>query len=202
GVMCGGGGPREPADPEDQLTPTAIARLEHLVDTPAALNDALDELHAARVEVSLYDETRQLIASNVDPALAIPPWPPRRGHHPPGDPSRPDRRGDRADRSGPPPDVSPDPRHDRASGASTDARPDRAAGASNLFRSLRSPGPPTDARPARAAGASNDARPDRAAGASTGASNDALRPPADADAGTRPPADFFPMHRKMLMRRP
>src|SRR5262249_59780943 len=113
GVMCGGGGPREPADPEDQLTPTAIARLEHLVDTPAALNDALDELHAARVEVSLYDETRQLIASNVDPALAIPPWPPRRGHRPPGDP-RPDRRGDRGDRADraapPPPDPSADPR--------------------------------------------------------------------------------------------
>jgi len=78
-------GPHEAADPEDQLTPAAIARLEHLIDTPAALNDALDELHAARVEVSLYDETRQLIASNVDPPLAIPPWPPRRGHRPPAD---------------------------------------------------------------------------------------------------------------------
>jgi signal transduction histidine kinase len=77
-------GPHEAADPEDQLTPAAIARLEHLIDTPAALNDALDELHAARVEVSLYDETRQLIASNVDPPLAIPPWPPRR-HRPPDD---------------------------------------------------------------------------------------------------------------------
>src|ERR1051325_483240 len=59
-------GPHEEADPEDQLTPTAIARLERLVDTPAALNDALDELRAARVELSLYDETRQLISSNVD----------------------------------------------------------------------------------------------------------------------------------------
>jgi signal transduction histidine kinase len=88
-------GPHEVADPEDQLTPAAIARLEQLIDTPGALSDALDELRAARVEVSLYDESRQLIASNVDPALAIPPWPLRRGHRP-GDPSRPDRRADRA----------------------------------------------------------------------------------------------------------
>ena len=114
-------GPHEAADPEDQLTPAAIARLEHLIDTPAALNDALEELRAARVEVSLYDETRQLIASNVDPALAIPPWPPRRGHRPPGDP-RPDRRGDRA--AAAPPGTSPDARPDRAAaapGASPDA---------------------------------------------------------------------------------
>jgi HAMP domain-containing protein len=161
-------GPHEEADPEDQLTPTAIARLERLVDTPAALNDALDELRAARVELSLYDETRQLIASNVDPPLAIPPWPPRRGHRPPGDASRADRRADRA--GPPPPDPSSDPRLDRTGSPQPDLSP--------------------------------NTRPDRAAGSPAGASPDASRPPPDPDAGMRPPPDFFPMHRKMLMRRP
>ncbi|HEX3480632.1 MAG TPA: HAMP domain-containing sensor histidine kinase [Kofleriaceae bacterium] len=80
-------GPHEEAAPEDQLTPAALRHLESLVDAPAPLSDALDELRAARVEVSLYDEAHQLIASNVDPPLAIPPRP-HRGHRglwgPPG----------------------------------------------------------------------------------------------------------------------
>jgi len=76
-------GPHEAADPEDQLTPAAIGRLEGLVDTPAALTEVLDALRDARVELSLYDEAHQLIASNVDPPLAIPPKPAHHGHRPP-----------------------------------------------------------------------------------------------------------------------
>jgi signal transduction histidine kinase len=76
-------GPHEEADPEDKLTAQAVTRLEQLVDTPAELTVALDELRNDRVEVSLYDESHQLIASNVDPPLAIPQKPPRRPHHPP-----------------------------------------------------------------------------------------------------------------------
>lgn len=94
-------GPHDEADPETKLTPATIATLEHLVDTPTALADALDQLHADRVEVSLYDGAHQLIASNVDPPLAIPPRPPR-----------PPRHGHRAD----------DRRDDRPSG-SPDERP-------------------------------------------------------------------------------
>ena len=76
-------GPHEEADPEDRVTAATVARLESLVDTPAALNDALDELRADRVELSLYDESRQLIASNVDPPLAIPSRSTRRFRHGP-----------------------------------------------------------------------------------------------------------------------
>ena len=87
-------GPHEQADPEDTLTPATLRRLESLVDVPAQLSNALDDLRAARVEVSLYDDAHQLIASNVDPPLAIPPWPQRRGHHPPpGFGPRPDGPG-------------------------------------------------------------------------------------------------------------
>jgi len=101
-------GPHEEADPEDRVTAATVARLESLVDTPAALNDALDELRADRVELSLYDESRQLIASNVDPPLAIPSRPTRRfrrgpdGDRPPPDDHRapPDERDDH--RPGPP----------------------------------------------------------------------------------------------------
>jgi two-component system, OmpR family, sensor kinase len=77
-------GPHEPADPEDRLTAAVVGRLERLVDQPAALTAALDELLAQRIEVALYDEARQLIASNVDPPLAIPPRP-LHPHRPPPD---------------------------------------------------------------------------------------------------------------------
>lgn len=94
-------GPHEEADPEDRVTAATVARLESLVDTPAALNDALDELRADRVELSLYDESRQLIASNVDPPLAIPSRSTRRFRHgPDGDRPPPDERDDY--RPGPP----------------------------------------------------------------------------------------------------
>ena len=37
-------GPHEEADPADKLPPAEVTRLENLVDTPAALTAALDEL--------------------------------------------------------------------------------------------------------------------------------------------------------------
>lgn len=98
-------GPHEEADPEDKLTPATIARLEGLVDAPAALTEALDELRTQRVELSLYDEAHQLIASNVDPPLAIPSRPIHRGHH------------------GPPPDHGDAPDRDARSGAMLDLKP-------------------------------------------------------------------------------
>ncbi|HEX4417694.1 MAG TPA: HAMP domain-containing sensor histidine kinase [Kofleriaceae bacterium] len=125
-------GPHEEADPEEKLPAAVVARLEHLIDTPAALAQALDELRTQRVEISLYDETRTLLASNVDPPLAIPPKPPmRHGHHPPPDDRATGGAGssDRPpppsfdDRAGPPPDDRaggppgpPPPPDDRAGG--------------------------------------------------------------------------------------
>jgi two-component system OmpR family sensor kinase len=125
-------GPHEEADPEDQLTPEAIVRLEHLVDTPAALTEALDELRGERIELSLYDEAHQLIASNVDPPLAIPPRPPHHGHRPPPPGKTPKADDDRP--PGPPPDDRPPgpPTDDRPPGPPPDDRP---------------PGPPTDEDP-------------------------------------------------------
>ncbi len=76
-------GPHEPADPVDVLTPPTIARLEGLAGTPSELGTALDELRHQRIEISIYDTKRQLLASNVDPALALPPHP--LGHHGPPD---------------------------------------------------------------------------------------------------------------------
>ncbi|HEU4729103.1 MAG TPA: HAMP domain-containing sensor histidine kinase [Kofleriaceae bacterium] len=70
-------GPHDVANPADKLPPGTVARLEGLVDSPAALGEALDELRGHRVELSLYDGAHQLIASNVDPPLAIP----ARAHH-------------------------------------------------------------------------------------------------------------------------
>ncbi|MEO7734207.1 MAG: hypothetical protein ABIY55_24805 [Kofleriaceae bacterium] len=91
-------GPHEPADPEDKLTPAVVSRLEHLVGQPDALSEALDALLADRVEVALYDESRQLIASNVDPPLAIPSRP-LHPHRPPPE----DRAGPRRSCPGIPP---------------------------------------------------------------------------------------------------
>src|SRR5262245_3919666 len=87
-------GPHEPGDPEDKLTSETVGKLERLVDSPSALSDALDELRADRIEVSLYDDARQLIASNVDPPLAIPPRPPHHGRRPPPDSVGPELRVD------------------------------------------------------------------------------------------------------------
>jgi signal transduction histidine kinase len=63
-------GPHEPPRPERVMP--AIHALEAVVDDPPALQRALDQLREERVEASLYDGNRQLVASNVDPPLAIP----------------------------------------------------------------------------------------------------------------------------------
>ncbi|HSR97474.1 MAG TPA: HAMP domain-containing protein, partial [Kofleriaceae bacterium] len=111
-------GPHEEADPEDKITAATVANLERLVDSPSALSDALDQLRIDRVEVSLYDETKQLIASNVDPPLAIPSRPPRRFRRPPPDDDRPPPPGDRS----PPPDDARNARDDRPSPPPPDER--------------------------------------------------------------------------------
>jgi signal transduction histidine kinase len=100
-------GPHEPGRPEEKIDHAVVQRLEGLVDQPTELQAALDELGADRIEVSLYDETKQLIASNVDPPLAIPARhhgpPPEGDHRPPPPPPRDDGEG-------PPPPPPPPPR--------------------------------------------------------------------------------------------
>jgi signal transduction histidine kinase len=127
-------GPHGPANAEDKLTPATIAKLERLVDAPSALSDALDELHGQRIEVSLYDESRQLIASNVDPPLAIPARPPHRPHRPPPDSPGSERA------------TGHD--HDTPGGRSPDARPDPAE-----------PRPPPESRPESRPDLGNPRRP-------------------------------------------
>jgi len=107
-------GPRGPVQPEEHVDPR---KLELVATDPAALQQALAELRDERVQVSIYNSERQLIASNVDPPLAVPPrWRPRgpgpddRGGPPPrGD--RPPPPGD--DEPGPPPGDRPRLRGDR-----------------------------------------------------------------------------------------
>ena len=65
-------GPREAPRPRDHFAPAVVQRLEGLIDEPGALQAALDDLERERIEVSIYDAQRQLVASNVDPPLAIP----------------------------------------------------------------------------------------------------------------------------------
>ena len=69
-------GPHGPADPEDALTAPAVEKLEGLAAQPTELAAALEELRGARIEISIYDGKHQLVASNVDPALALPLHPP------------------------------------------------------------------------------------------------------------------------------
>ncbi len=79
-------GPHEPGRPEEHIDRAVIGRLETLVDQPAPLQAALDELLEQRIEVSLYDDKKVLLATNVEPALSVPL-----------------RRGPRGPRGGPPP---------------------------------------------------------------------------------------------------
>jgi signal transduction histidine kinase len=119
-------GPRGPVTPEDHVDPR---KLELLADEPGAIQQALAELREKRVQVSIYNSQRQLIASNVDPPLAVPlRWRPRGpgglggrgdgggpGGPPPGDDGRSPPPGD--ERSGPPPGIDgrsgPPPGDDR-----------------------------------------------------------------------------------------
>ncbi len=97
-------GPRGPVTPEDHIDMRA---LEQLADAPAALQQALGALRDNRVQVSIYNSQRQVIATNVDPPLAVPPrW---RG---PGDPGGPDGPLP-GDHRGPPPGAAGPPTKER-----------------------------------------------------------------------------------------
>src|SRR5262249_23459809 len=79
-------GPREEPHPRDHIAPEVIHRLEGLVDEPAALQAALDDLERRRMEVSTYAARRQLGATKADPRLAIPERPSFRPPPPPPPP--------------------------------------------------------------------------------------------------------------------
>ena len=99
-------GPHEQARPWERIDRATTMRLAQLVDHPDELTAALDDLHHERIEVSLYDAKRQLLATNVDPPLAIPSRPRHDGppFGPPGPPPGLD---------GPPPGLhGPPPGHD------------------------------------------------------------------------------------------
>jgi len=104
-------GPHEPARPEDYLQPALIQELERVVDDPPALEALLGELREDRIEASIYDDARKLVATNVEPALAVPERrgprrPFDRGRPPPGVPGEPDTG---PGRGGPPPGDLPPP---------------------------------------------------------------------------------------------
>ena len=65
-------GPREEGNPDERLDAATVEKLESLVDDREMLGVALEELRNDRIELSLYDDRKALIASNVDPALAPP----------------------------------------------------------------------------------------------------------------------------------
>ncbi len=88
-------GPHQPGRPEEHIDRALLEKLESLVDHPTELQAALDALLDERIEISLYDASKQLVATNVEPPLSVPPRRPR-----------PPRRDD-ARRPGPPPDHDP-----------------------------------------------------------------------------------------------
>ncbi len=92
-------GPHEPGIPEDHINPALVQKLEGLVDKPTELQAVLDDLMSKRIEVSLYDDKKHLIATNVEPALSIPPRPRRDRRGPPG----PDDKDRPVDERPPPP---------------------------------------------------------------------------------------------------
>ena len=128
-------GPHEPARPEDYLVPSLIQRLEDASDQ-AALDGELASLREHRIEASIYDADRKLVATNVDPPLAIPERRGPRGRPPgfpvggPGGPGGPRPDGPRPD--GPPGPREPGP------GGPGDMRPPPYEGGP--------PGPPPDER--------------------------------------------------------
>ncbi len=107
-------GPHEAARPEEHIVPSLIQHLESLADDQVALEEALGKLRDDRIEASVYDADRQLVATNVDPPLAIP-----------------ERRARRVPPPAPPPDAGSGsaeapPREPGHRGS--DAHPDRGSG--------------------------------------------------------------------------
>ncbi|NVB83422.1 MAG: HAMP domain-containing histidine kinase [Kofleriaceae bacterium] len=69
-------GPQPQVFPDDHVDPV---KLEKLAGDPAALQDELERLRSERVAVSIYNGDRALVATNVDPPLALPPRGPHAG---------------------------------------------------------------------------------------------------------------------------
>jgi signal transduction histidine kinase len=65
-------GPHDQARPSDHLDRATLMKIEADVDHADALTADLAALRGHRIEASLYDPDRQLIASNIEPPLAIP----------------------------------------------------------------------------------------------------------------------------------
>lgn len=97
-------GPHGPARPEAHLGPEALRGLEARADQPVELQLSLAALAEARIEISIYDAQRRLVASNVDPPLSVPARPlmprgpgqgppPFEGPMPEGPPGVPPPRG-------------------------------------------------------------------------------------------------------------
>jgi signal transduction histidine kinase len=109
-------GPHEPGRPWERIDHATAQRLAQVAGKPDELAAALDELKHQRIEISIYDASRQLVASNVDPPLAIPPrrhgfdrsppWEPPPGGEGPPDAPPP---SDGPPPEGPPPDKGPPP---------------------------------------------------------------------------------------------
>lgn len=93
--------PLDEARPEDHLDPV---KLESYATAEDALYKELARLRAKRISVSIYNANRQLVATNVDPPLAIPPLP-RIDDGPGGRFASP--------RGRPPPPLGMQPRRDR-----------------------------------------------------------------------------------------
>ena len=114
-------GPHDQARPAERVDRAVVHRLEVNIDDAAGLAHELADLRANRVEASLYDADRQLIASNVEPPLAIPQRRHWGGHDHDGDGPR-DFGGpfddDRAPLAGGgPPPGSQQPPHEKNSGS-------------------------------------------------------------------------------------
>ncbi|MDX2093850.1 MAG: HAMP domain-containing sensor histidine kinase [Kofleriaceae bacterium] len=81
------------ARPEDHLDPIALATV---ANSGVGLDAELSRLRSERIAVSIYNSERQLVATNVDPPLAVPRVPPRFLHDGPPIPNA----------GGAPPDLS------------------------------------------------------------------------------------------------
>ena len=101
-------GPREEARPRDVLDPAALRRLEGATDDET-LARLLSPYRERRIEISIYDANKALVARNVQPALAIPERPPH-GHHDHPDRDDHDARVDEGPPEGGPPDDHGPPR--------------------------------------------------------------------------------------------
>lgn len=97
-------GPRDEAHPRDVISPAVMVRIEASLGVSSELQARLDELRRKRIEVTLYDAQRRMVASNVDPPLAIPE---RRRRPPPPPYARPEPPGPFEAASGPPRDLPP-----------------------------------------------------------------------------------------------